>query len=32
MEPRYVDYALANLRVQRGATQKQATEPQPQHA
>jgi len=34
MEPRYVDYALANLRVQRGATQKQAPqpEPEPQHA
>ncbi|HKO14045.1 MAG TPA: hypothetical protein VJV22_18900 [Acidobacteriaceae bacterium] len=34
MEPRYVDYALANLRVQRGATQKQAAqpEPEPQHA
>ncbi|HET7347018.1 MAG TPA: hypothetical protein VFJ10_06785 [Acidobacteriaceae bacterium] len=32
MEPRYVDYALANLRVQRGATQKQAPQPEPQHA
>ncbi len=32
MEPRYVEYALDNLRVQRGATQQPAHPPMPQEA
>ncbi len=32
MEPRYLDYALDNLRVHRGATQQPAHQPQPQPA
>jgi DNA polymerase III delta prime subunit len=32
MEPRYLDYALDNLRVHRGATQQSAHPPQPQQA
>ncbi|MGC2635784.1 MAG: hypothetical protein WA294_01295 [Acidobacteriaceae bacterium] len=32
MEPRYIDYALDNLRVHRGATQQHAHAPQPQQA
>jgi hypothetical protein len=30
LEPRYVEYALDNLRVKRGATQQNAQAPQPQ--